>query len=153
MIENAVLLMRDNYDAVGFLPRSALERAEHENRIYYQIDDGCWVGYLLVGPIYPQKPVYIWQECIDKGARRYGSGKRCFEKLLFDAKVLGAYSIRLRCAEGLESNLFWQSMGFKVIEVDTTPNKRKRAVFRYELVVTPSLFELYASSPSIRIFG
>lgn len=130
-VRAATLLMRDNCEAVGFLPESALVRAAHESRLWHQVDEGEWVGYLVSGPLVYGRPAHVWQECIDKSARRYGSGQRLLTA--FEAACLsaGCTSIRLRCAENLDSNLFWQAVGFERFRVDTSWNRRGRAINEY----------------------
>ena len=144
LVRNVILLMRDNYESVGFLPEGEVREAIATGRLYSQVDNDDWVGYLIRGPIRGSCPVRIKQECIDKAARRYGSGRRCFEQLLYDAVAGWSSSIRLRCADGLESNWFWQSLGFRIVGVDTTPNTRKRNINYYE---KPLLMPLVALQP------
>ena len=141
IVRQIILLMKDNSDAVGFIPQGEIEKALSEGRIYHQRENGEWVGYLLRGPIRPYEPVYIYQECMDKDARRIGSGRKCFEQLLYEAIALDASAIKLRCAEDLPSNWFWMAMGFKKIGEDKTPNYRDRLVFYYERTLKPTLFE------------
>jgi len=134
-------LMRDNYESVGFITEGAVREAIYQGRIYHQFDNGEWVGYLLRGSLRPYAhAVYIVQECIDKSARRYGSGRRCYEQLLADAREAHVESVQLRCAEDLESRHFWQALGFELVGVDTRPNARGRKVFRYEYRLWPNLF-------------
>lgn len=141
-IDKVIMLMKDNYNSIGFIPRSRIEEADQQGCLYYQVDNGEWVGYL-----YCSKPVYmrtckIWQECIDKSVRRYGSGRRLCERLINDCRTVGCPAIMLRCAEDLESNYFWQAMGFSLVGIDTSLNVRKRKVFRYRLDLEPTFFDL-----------
>lgn len=133
-------LMRDNYDAVGFLSSGAVREAIAQRRVYMQYDNDEWVGYLLCGPFRPYaERVIVVQECIDKCARRYGSGQRCFSRFRDDVLRLRIESIQLRCAGNLESRWFWESLGFVCVGVDARPNTRRRNVLRYELRLYPNL--------------
>lgn len=80
------LLMRDNYEAIGFLPMSRIHEQERRGLIWHQYDNGEWLGYCVVGAMKAAGTTHIWQECIDKTARGYGSGSRLFAKLLAECK-------------------------------------------------------------------
>lgn len=147
LIQQVRLLMKSNSSELGFIPISAIEEQHYHGLAFHQFFDGEWVGYLVVGSIRANRPVHIWQECIDKSARRLGSGKALFKSLLLKCLQNGASEIILRCAEDLESQLFWQALGFDIVRVQWPDNKRKRAILTYRMIVTPNLFE----NPSIHI--
>lgn len=140
LIHNVKLLMKDNYEAVGFIPEPRLEWYEARGRIWHQYDEGVWVGYLLPGPARPAKTCRIWQECIDKSARRFGSGARLYAGFEAFCRNHAVSDISLRCAEGLDSNVFWRAMGFELVGCDLTENARKRKVFRYRKVLDMQVF-------------
>lgn len=140
IVRNITLLMKDNYEAVGFLPQSAIEKGIAERRVYNQIDNAEWVGYLISGPLRLGGTAHIWQECIDKSARRYGSGQRLFLDYLADCIRVGVHYIMLRCADDLPSNIFWKSMGFTLIGTSRPNNKRKRSINIYRRRVITDLF-------------
>jgi hypothetical protein len=50
-VRQSSLLMRDNYESVGFLPEGAVEQSARDGGLYCQYDNDEWVGYLLVGPL------------------------------------------------------------------------------------------------------
>jgi GNAT superfamily N-acetyltransferase len=147
LIQQVRLLMKSNSSELGFIPISAIEEQHFNGLVYHQFFEGEWVGYLVVGSIRAHRPVHIWQECIDKSARKLGSGKALFKSLLIKCLQAGASEIILRCAEDLESQLFWQALGFEIAGVQWPENKRKRAILTYRMIVTPNLFD----NPSIHI--
>jgi hypothetical protein len=122
------LLMRVNSNAVGFIPTQGIERAAAKGCIIIQRMGKENIGYLLFGPIKPGEDVHIWQECIDKDVRRLGCGRDAFFELYYRAVLAGARGIKLRCADELPSNLFWQAQGFNLVKKETPNNRRKRAV-------------------------
>lgn len=140
-VDNVILLMRDNTNSLGFIPSTRVEEQESKGLIFHQVENGDWVGYLMVGSIKPGRPVFVWQECIDKSARRYGSGFRLFHQLLNQCKICNVTEIILRCAENLESNYFWQTCGFELVKTITTRNARNRKINVYRFVVTQNLFD------------
>lgn len=134
------LVMRANSDSLGFIPEKGIIRAAERNSLLIQKIENKKVGYLLFGPIKPYCDVYIWQECIDKDVRRLGAGRDVFFKLYEMAAKKFARGIKLKCAEGLESNFFWQTLGFVKISTETPNNRRKRRINHYYLKVTNDLF-------------
>lgn len=133
--------MKSNYDAVGFIPLTKIEEQEKRGLVFHQFEMGEWVGYLVVGTIKPGQRVHIWQECIDKSARGYGSGMRLFLQLLDACKKNLVPDIVLRCADDLEANEFWQACGFSKIKTDPPHNKRNRSIHTYRMVLIENLFE------------
>lgn len=140
-LRNVKLLMKDNYPALGFLPMSRIEKQERKGLVFHQYDNDEWMGYLVVGAIRAGGITHIWQECVDKTARGYGSGTRLFHRLLDKCKRGYVHQIQLRCAEDLESNLFWRAMGFEFVKSVDVGNARKRRINYYRFTVTPSLFD------------
>lgn len=140
-LRNVKLLMKDNYPALGFLPMSRIEEQDRKGLVFHQYDNSEWMGYLVVGAIRAGGITHIWQECIDKTARGYGNGRRLFYRLLDACKRGYVHQIQLRCAEDLESNLFWRSMGFEFVKSVDVGNTRKRRINYYRFTVTPSLFD------------
>ncbi len=123
-------LMRENYDAVGFIPKPAIKFQYIKNSRYVlQRDEkGKRIGYLLHGKIQPGCSVVISQHCIQYEKRLRGYGEKAFRTLLERAQRTGASSIRLRCADDLPALLFWQSAGFKIVNVISGGKRRKRMI-------------------------
>ena len=131
MLRNVILLSRDNHESIGFLPSTRLEEYAARGQLYHQIDDDEWVGFLVCGPMRFGKACRVYQECIDKTARRYGSGYRLYRKFLDDCISAGCSRIILGCAEDLESNLFWKAVGLKAVGYRKGGEKRKRQIVIY----------------------
>lgn len=123
-------LMAENYDAIGFIPVGTIrDRYLAKQRFILQLDErGRRVGYLLHGAIRYGRPVVISQHCIQYDKRLRGYGEMAFRALLKRANLVGASSIRLRCADDLPALLFWQSIGFQVVQVVPGGEKRRRMI-------------------------
>lgn len=132
-LRNVQLLMRSNAEELGFLPMSRIEIKDTQGFLFHQYDSGEWLGYMVVGTIKPGWTTKIWQECIDKTARGYGSGKRLFLKLKIKCELAGVEKISLRCREGNEANLFWSAMGFRLEAVLNTQSADKRLINVYSM--------------------
>jgi len=135
-VDCVIKLAKCESDAIGFIPYPKYKEAHEKGNIFYQIENGEFVGFLIVGGFPSMGTTYIWQECIDKSARGYGSGRRLFYQLLAKCTANYVYQIKLNCAEDLESNLFWQSMGFNLVRSINPNNKRGRKInqYRYQLI-------------------
>lgn len=122
--------MRENYEAVSFIPEpSVRERYLRLNRYVLQLDErGNAVGYLLHGAILMGRPCVISQHVIQYEKRLRGYGEIAFRVLLERCQRGGSSSIHLRCAEDLPSVIFWQSVGFRVRGVVDQHNTRKRLI-------------------------
>jgi hypothetical protein len=130
-VRQAVLLHRDNTECLGFVPEPRMRRSFSNGELLSQYDNDEWVGYLLSGPLRQGKEAIIYQECIDKSARRYGSGSRLIAEYSAKCQAAGCVSIHLRCAESLDSNFFWLAVGFEYVRTEYPTNKRQRAICVY----------------------
>ena len=102
--------MKQNYEAVGFLPMPVVEKYLAANQLWFQYENNEPCGYLIFGNGYPVCKVY--QCCIQTDARRQNAASLLIRALIDRCNHHGFSSISLWCAEDLESNMFWQSMGF-----------------------------------------
>lgn len=139
-LKNVGLLMRSNSNQIGFIPISRIEQQERRGLVFHQYDNETWMGYLVVGNIKAGGTTHIWQECIDKTARGYGSGTRLFFQLLKKCKENYVSQIVLRCREDLESNMFWRAMGFEFVKSVNVNNARRKLINIYRLEITSTLF-------------
>jgi len=123
-------LMRENYDAVGFIPEPSIKFQYIKNSRYVlQCDEtGKRVGYLLHGKIQLARSCVVSQHCIQYEKRLKGYGEKAFHILLERAQRIGASSIQLRCADDLPALLFWQNVGFEIMNVVPGGKKRKRMI-------------------------
>lgn len=135
-------LMRQNYDAVGFIPATTVQsRYIAAERYVFQTDEsGKPVGYLLHGAIRPGRILVVSQHCIDPDKRLHGYGENAFKTLVERARIANCRGIKLHCAADLESNAFWQAMNLQLVSVKTPENKRHRSVNVYMLDLWPSLW-------------
>jgi hypothetical protein len=124
--------MKQDYEAVGFLAQGAVEEHWAAGRIILQKEGGEIYGYLVHGPIRPAHPVNVVQTLVDMDARRLKAGEAMFYELVNRGVTGLALRIRLRCAEDLPSNFFWQAMGFRKVNTVYPDNKRRRGLNVYE---------------------
>ncbi|GIW60753.1 MAG: hypothetical protein KatS3mg087_1819 [Patescibacteria group bacterium] len=125
-------LMAENTNELGFIPDTTIKnRYIAQNNYVLQEDErGKPVGYILHGPIKYGKPVVISQACIQYEKRLRGYGEKAFLELLNRARIVGASSIRLRCADDLPAVQFWQSLGFEIVDVEPGGKSRGRMIFK-----------------------
>lgn len=135
-------LMRDNYEAVGFLPETAIIERYASMQAIIQTDmRGNRVGYLLHGKPTPGGLLTVAQHVIEFDVRQLGHGHDAVATLIDRANQANCRAIVLRCAEELPSNLFWQSCGFIKTSVQYPHNKRKRAINVYTLDLWQTLWD------------
>lgn len=112
-------LMRENYDALGFIPATTIETRYLANGLYVVQRDlrGRNTGYVLHGnPSHRNNyEMVISQAVIDYDNRNRGFGNLAVQQIVARAEQVNARRIRLSCADDLDANLFWQSIGFEHI--------------------------------------
>ncbi len=140
--EFIVGLMRDNYEAVGFLPRIAVSNYLTE-RSHVLIPNK---GYLLYENPKPYQILRIAQSCVDYDLRQRGYGQQMIAQVIADAEAHYVSAIRLRCAENLDANNFWAAMGFEKIRILSPDNQRHRRINVWQKTITAGLFESLTSA-------
>ena len=123
-------LMRENYEAVGFLPEPTI-RARYVQREHYilQYDErGRVVGYLLHGPLIPGHVAVVTQHVIALDQRLHGYGAHAVQTLLARCRQVGVDTVRLHCAEDLPSCHFWQHQGFRIYRHLSGGTARQRSI-------------------------
>jgi len=140
-------LMAENTDALGFIPNTTVEtRYVAKHRYILQTNErGKAVGYLLYGALRYGQPVVISQACIQYEKRMRGYGEKAFLELLRRAKLAGASSIHLRCADDLPAVQFWQSLGFQVFKVEPGGVRRGRMIVKMVYLISLPLLHLTQS--------
>ena len=135
-------LMRENYEAVGFLPETGvLENHVRHGRYVLQTDEaGRRIGYLLYGALIYGLPLRIAQHCIQDERRRQGYGETALSTLIQRAESVGAASIQARVATDLDSLGFWLSQSFRLRDIVPGGERRGRKIARLWLPLTPPLF-------------
>lgn len=132
-IESIKMMMRKNYNSVGFIPITSVKRAADRGQLIIRRRKFCLVGYLLSGPIRAGKQVSIWQVCVKESYRGKGIGSSLFFELMRKSRRGKATGIRLRCAADLPSNRFWVINKFDL--VSSSPSKNgKREINEYSLL-------------------
>lgn len=123
-------LMRENYEAIGFIPEPTVRfRYIRHGRYILQVkENGRPVGYLLHGAIQCGQPVVISQHVIDYDHRLRGYGEAAFREFFERCRYGGASSIHLRCANNLPSVEFWQHCGFRIDAVLPGGLSRQRMI-------------------------
>jgi GNAT superfamily N-acetyltransferase len=141
-IEFITGMMRENYTAVGFIPETTVEQQYiRQGRYLIQSDlRGRPVGYLLHGSPAAGQILSVAQAVVDYDFRNRGFGEMEVQRLIERAQLANCRSIKLRCADDLQSNLFWQSMGFEKVNTLHVSNTRQRAINVYMLPLWKSLF-------------
>lgn len=128
-------LMRQNTDALGFIPRPTV-RDRFVPRGQYLIQLNRFrkpIGYLIHGPLHPDGSVYIHQAVIDLHRRNRHFGNQMVNQLVARATRNSAGLLRLRCASDLDAVAFWTALGFQPKETTPGGHRRRRDVIRFEL--------------------
>lgn len=135
-------LMAQNTDEPGFIPAPTIEnRYITKGRYAIQADlRGRKVGYILHGAPTAYGVLTIAQACIAMDKRNRGFGQEAVAVVIERAIQAGAKSIKLRCADDLESNLFWQALGFEATRQDMGGERRGRLINTYVLDLWQRLF-------------
>lgn len=144
-------LMRQNTNALGFIPRPALiTQFVKRDRYILQLNrSGAPIGYLLHGPKHPDGHMNISQACIELDKRNRGFGSAVVQNLLRRAGRARATYINLRCACDLDASSFWIQAGFIPIAIVPGGRRRKRNIvcFRHTLAGPPKFNARLASIP------
>jgi len=126
-------MQKANAEDLAFYPLSALEQALGKGRILTVKENGELAGYLWFGAMWTDRPVVIYQACVDYELRRHYLGHAMVRQLIDWVKANGGVGIRCRVASSNESNQFWQAIGFHCFAVDQGGVKRKRDINSYKL--------------------
>jgi ribosomal protein S18 acetylase RimI-like enzyme len=115
------------------------------------------LGYIISRDRYLKRDELgvIFQLCVEPGAHRKLIGASLV-KAAFERSAYGCKLFCLWCAQDLEANYFWESLGFVPVAFRTGSGKRKRVhIFwqrrvRADVVVTPYWFPAQTSNGAIR---
>jgi ribosomal protein S18 acetylase RimI-like enzyme len=135
-------LMRENTDALGFIPASTIESRYVAGAQYLLQANiyGKHVGYLLHGKPAPGGVLTIAQAVIDYDFRNRGHGEDVVTRLIERAQIANCRAIKLRCADDLTANGFWQAQGFELVNTLEVANRRQRLIHTYMLPLWSTLF-------------
>ena len=104
-------LQKRNTEALGFIPRVALEQKIALGRIWLARENGEPAGFLHHGTLATPE-VRLFQAAIQYDARRRHLGLALVGDLVARAAAAGAAGVSLRCLSFLDANDFWRQAGF-----------------------------------------
>ena len=143
-------LQRANALELAFFPLDALRKGLEAGRIIGVTENDEWAGYVWHGALRAHRPVVIYQACIQYDARRRHLGYALIAEVLNRATAAASTGIRLRCASGTDSNLFWSSLGFYCTQITPGGKSRQRDINEWQTDILPGFFHL-AIEPSERV--
>lgn len=131
-------LMRQNTDALGFIPETAIQRrfVPKGHYVLQQNRQAKPIGYLLHGPVNNFRILHVHQTCIELDRRNRGFGQQAVATLIERATQHNARLILLKCATDLDAIHFWRSCGFLQTHVSTGGTRRKRQLAYFALDLT-----------------
>ena len=134
-------LANENEEALGFIPETRMAYyIAREQYIIQPTSAGKRAGYILHGKPTSGGILTIAQAVIDYDLRDQGLGRLAVSELIDRARKANSREIKLRCADDLEANNFWQTLGFKLTNTLYPANRRRRAINVYMLSLWPRLF-------------
>lgn len=113
LADYCIQLHRKNSEQLGLLPADRMRAYVDAGQVFHAQEGGEVCGYLIAGMKAPW--ARVWQACVEYSLRGLGHGAVMVAKLEAEAKRRGCTGITLRCRDGLDSNLFWQALGFSVV--------------------------------------
>lgn len=137
-----VSLSKVHAEELGFLTRSAMEHYLMTNRVRMARENGEPCGYFLTSSL--KHTTRIFQACVQMDARGLHHAQSLLGDLLTRAAAGGAVKLSLHCRDGLESNGFWSSCGFRLAAVAPGGAARRKIVNTWELGVAEAF-----SNPSL----
>lgn len=99
--------------ALGFLPLSVMLDAIVKDRVLVEIENGEPTGFLFWGRNKDRMRVYMIAIQVDN--RRIYHARNLMLALFALEQNKTAISVQLRCADDLEANWFWMSVGFTMV--------------------------------------
>lgn len=106
-------LRREDGNALGFVPFVAFQQAMRRNRMIIEIENDEPCGFLIFTSV--KERLKILMIAIQKDARRIFHATNLLSGMLSLEDTQNSQYIQLRCADDLESNSFWKSVGFSLI--------------------------------------
>lgn len=124
-------------DALGFIPKPAIQRRMTAPGHYAMIRDhtGRRRGFLLHGPPSRGLPLHIYQVCVEYDFRLRGHAAEAVRTIYRRGLAAGATDLVLRCALDLQANLFWQALGFTLIQHHVGGTSKNRIIAEYSLPI------------------
>jgi hypothetical protein len=126
-IKYIISLSKKENHSLGFIPKMAYEAAITgiktgdrwsnvcNDKLFVIECNGDLVGFCLASfgiPNAISKKGKIAQICLQTDARKFLRGRKLLDKVVDYGKTQGTFAFSAGCANDLESNLFWKSMGW-----------------------------------------
>lgn len=131
-------LQQRHSNALGFLPRAALDWYIDAGRLSLVLENGDPAGY-IVGRDKLRWNIAlrpITQAAIDYSAQRRHHGLRLVARAALDAREAGQMAIQAMCREDLDSNAFWKAAGFEEIGRYAPQTARQKNMICWRLRLT-----------------
>jgi len=129
-IKYVISLSKKENHSLGFIPKMAYESAITgiktgdrwsnvcNDKLFVIECNGDLVGFCLASfgiPNAISKKGKIAQICLQTDARKFLRGRKLLDSVVEYGKTQGTMAFSAGCADDLESNLFWQAMGWVCI--------------------------------------
>jgi hypothetical protein len=123
-------LQRKHSDALGFLPRVAIDTYVASGRVLIGRENDDHAGYILGRNSlrYDRRIAPITQAAVCMDARRRHLGLALVEAWCSAAYQDGRSCVQCWCADDLESATFWPAVGFTAIARRWPQNSRRRSL-------------------------
>lgn len=113
LIRAAVTLTAGQEHSLGFLPPAAYQQALKRGRLAWHLEGSEVVGIAVYGGTPPW--IRIHQIYVNPNQRNIDIGVSLVVQMLDHYRHWNINAIMLRCAEDLDSHLFWTALGFQPI--------------------------------------
>jgi hypothetical protein len=139
-------LQRQHSYALGFLTHVAIAEAIARGRVLRAYENGDPAGYMIHGSIKPN--TRILQICVANDARRIQHATAMIEALKVICSGPMVEMLSCHCAEDLDSNAFWQSLGFAKTGQRLKSKTGRRWQNRYELPLPGAVLKTMMAASS-----
>lgn len=126
-------------DAVGFLPREAVDWYVSAGSVRICVENGDSAGYLLTRDHLASSPAIrpILQAAVCLDAQRRYHGLRLVDSVIRDARSAGRKILQLKCREAIEANQFWRAAGFELVGHQDAGGRRGGRICVWSYLVSP----------------
>jgi len=140
-------------DAVGFIPREALEHYAALGGVIRARENGEPAGFMAATLSVKNhaRTAQIYQAAIALDAQRRHHGLALLAAISDLARSRGSRTLQCWCASDLEANLFWHSAGFSQRGTRTGGTSRKRVHLLWQLALVGELPAAHAKLELPRI--
>lgn len=123
-------LQKQHSEALGFLPRKAIQTYLASERILLGQENECQAGYILGRPQmrYDTRIAPITQCAVSMDLKRRHLGLGMVEAWATAAFLNGKQCVQCWCADDLDASMFWPAAGFTAIARRWPNNTRARSL-------------------------